>query len=205
MTVNHLKKLEASIEAVLFTMGESVEVDKIAAAIGQDVDTTRKIIHNMMDGYEAENRGIKIIELEDSFQMCTKTEFYETLIKVASQPRKYVLTDALLETLSIVAYKQPVTKLEIEKIRGVNSEHAVSRLIEYGLVMEVGRLDAPGRPMLLGTTEDFLRTFGVKSLDELPVITPEMMEGFKEEAEQEAGYDEDEQIEGQMSFEDMEI
>ncbi len=205
MTVNHLKKLEASIEAVLFTMGESVEVDKIAAAIGQDVDTTRKIIHNMMDGYEAENRGIKIIELEDSFQMCTKTEFYETLIKVASQPRKYVLTDALLETLSIIAYKQPVTKLEIEKIRGVNSEHAVSRLIEYGLVMEVGRLDAPGRPMLLGTTEDFLRTFGVQSLDELPVITPEMMEGFKEEAELEAGYDEDEQIEGQMSFEDIEI
>ncbi|MDD6797550.1 MAG: SMC-Scp complex subunit ScpB [Bacteroides sp.] len=196
-----LEKIEASIEAVLFTMGESVEVDKIAAAIEQDVDTTKRIIHNMMDKYSAADRGIKIIELENSFQMCTKTEYYETLIKVASQPRKYVLTDALLETLSIIAYKQPVTKLEIEKIRGVNSDHSVSRLIEYGLAAEVGRLDAPGRPMLLGTTEEFLRTFGVQSLDELPEISTEMIEGFKEEAELEVGMEQvDDQIDGQMSL-----
>lgn len=196
-----LEKIEASIEAVLFTMGESVEVDKIATAIEQDVDTTKRIIHNMMDKYSAADRGIKIIELENSFQMCTKTEYYETLIKVASQPRKYVLTDALLETLSIIAYKQPVTKLEIEKIRGVNSDHSVSRLIEYGLAAEVGRLDAPGRPMLLGTTEEFLRTFGVQSLDELPEISTEMIEGFKEEAELEVGMEQvDDQIDGQMSL-----
>lgn len=196
-----LEKIEASIEAVLFTMGESVEVDKIATAIEQDVDTTKRIIHNMMDKYSAADRGIKIIELENSFQMCTKTEYYETLIKVASQPRKYVLTDTLLETLSIIAYKQPVTKLEIEKIRGVNSDHSVSRLIEYGLAAEVGRLDAPGRPMLLGTTEEFLRTFGVQSLDELPEISTEMIEGFKEEAELEVGMEQvDDQIDGQMSL-----
>ena len=196
-----LERIEAAIEAVLFTMGESVEVDKIAAAIEQDAETTKRIIHNMMDKYDAADRGIKIIELENSFQMCTKAEYYDTLIKVASQPRKYVLTDALLETLSIIAYKQPVTKLEIEKIRGVNSDHAVSRLVEYGLACEVGRLDAPGRPMLLGTTEDFLRTFGVQSLDELPEISAELMENFKEEAEIEAGMEElDDQIDGQMSL-----
>ncbi|MGN0481464.1 MAG: SMC-Scp complex subunit ScpB [Lachnospiraceae bacterium] len=181
-----INKIEAAIEAVLFTFGSSVEVEKIALAIDMDVETTKKIIHNMMDKYENEDRGIKIIELENSFQMCTKPEFYDNLIKVASQPRRYVLTDALLESLSIVAYKQPVTRLEIEKIRGVSSDHAISKLVEYGLIEEVGRLDAPGRPMLFGTTEEFLRAFGVQSIEELPVISTELMEDFKEQAQQEA-------------------
>lgn len=178
-----IEKMEAVIEAVLFTMGESVAVEKLAAAIEHDTDTTKKIVHNMMDKYQAQNRGIKIIELENAFQMCTKPEYYEYLIKVASQPRKYALTDVLLETLSIIAYKQPITKLEIEKIRGVNCEHAVNKLVEYGLAKEVGRLDAPGRPMLFGTTEEFLRSFGVQSIDELPVISEELIEKFKDEAE----------------------
>lgn len=181
-----INKIEAAIEAVLFTFGSSVEVEKIALAIDMDVETTKKIIHNMMDKYENEDRGIKIIELENSFQMCTKPEFYDNLIKVASQPRRYVLTDALLESLSIVAYKQPVTRLEIEKIRGVSSDHAISKLVEYGLIEEVGRLDAPGRPMLFGTTEEFLRAFGVQSIEELPVISTELIEDFKEQAQQEA-------------------
>lgn len=180
-----LDRIEAVIEAVLFTMGDSVEVEKLAAAIEHDVDTTRKIVHNMMDRYEAANRGIRIIELENAFQLCTKTEYYDELIKVASQPRKYVLTDVLLETLSIIAYKQPITKLEIEKIRGVSCDHAVNKLVEYGLVKELGRLDAPGRPMLFGTTEDFLRSFGVQSIDELPVISEDLVEKFKYEAQME--------------------
>lgn len=180
-----LEKTEAAIEAVLFTMGDSVEVSKLAAAIEHDVDTTKKIVHNMMDKYEAADRGIKIIELEDAFQMCTKQEYYDNLIKVASQPRKYVLTDVLLETLSIIAYKQPVTKMEIEKIRGVSSDHAVNKLVEYGLAKELGRLDAPGRPMLFGTTEEFLRVFGVQSIEELPVISEDLVEQFKDEAEME--------------------
>ena len=180
-----LKQAEAAIEAVLFTMGESVEVSKLAAAIDHDEDTTRKIVHNMMDKYEAEDRGIKIIELENAFQLCTKQEYYENLIKVASQPRKYALSDVLLETLSIIAYKQPITKMEIEKIRGVSSDHAVNKLVEFGLAKELGRLDAPGRPMLFGTTEEFLRNFGIESLDELPVINPEKIEDFKLEAEEE--------------------
>ena len=140
----------------------------------------------MMDKYEAQDRGIRIIELEQAFQMCTKKEIYEYLIRVAKQPRKYVLTDVMLETLSIVAYKQPVTRLEIEKIRGVKSDHAVNRLIEYGLIEEVGRLDAPGHPILFGTTEEFLRRFSVQTLDELPSINQEQIESFKAEAEDEA-------------------
>ena len=180
-----IEKTEAAIEAILFTMGESVEAEKIAVAIEHDVDTKVKIIHNMMDKYENEDRGIKIIELEGSFQLCTKEEYYDNLIRICSQPRRYTLTDAALETLSIIAYKQPVTKIEIEKIRGVNSDRSVNKLVELELVKEVGRLDAPGRPMLFGTTEEFLRTFGVGSIDELPVISEDMVEQYKEEAEYE--------------------
>ena len=180
-----IEKTEAAIEAILFSMGESVEAEKIAVAIEHDVDTTVKIIHNMMDKYENEDRGIKIIELEGSFQLCTKEEYYDNLIRICSQPRRYTLTDAALETLSIIAYKQPVTKIEIEKIRGVNSDRSVNKLVELELVKEVGRLDAPGRPMLFGTTEEFLRTFGVGSIDELPVISEDMVEQYKEEAEYE--------------------
>ena len=180
-----IEKTEAAIEAILFTMGESVEAEKIAVAIEHDVDTTVKIIHNMMDKYENEDRDIKIIELEGNFQLCTKEEYYDNLIRICSQPRRYTLTDAALETLSIIAYKQPVTKIEIEKIRGVNSDRSVNKLVELELVKEVGRLDAPGRPMLFGTTEEFLRTFGVGSIDELPVISDDMVEQYKEEAEYE--------------------
>lgn len=180
-----IDKLEAAVEAILFTMGESVEVEKLAAALEHDTETTVKIIHNLMDRYEKENCGIRIIELEKAYQMCTKKEQYEYLIRIAKQPKKYVLTDIQLETLSIIAYKQPVTKLEIDKIRGVKSDHAVNRLIEYELVYEVGRMDAPGRPILLGTTEEFLRRFGVQSVEELPSINQEKMEDFKEEAEEE--------------------
>ena len=181
-----IEKLQGAIEAILFTMCDSVELEKIAAAIGHDEKTTRKLIHNMMDRYEDEDRGVRIIELDNAFQMCTKKEMYEYLIRVAKQPKRYVLTDVLLETLSIIAYRQPVTKLEIEKIRGVKSDHAVNKLVEYGLVEETGRLDAPGRPILFGTTEEFLRRFSVHSLDELPSLKPEQIEHFKEEAEDEA-------------------
>jgi segregation and condensation protein B len=180
-----IDKMYAAIEAILFTMGESVETSKIAAAIEQDIPTTVKLIHRLMERYDKQDRGIKIIELGDSFQLCTKAETYEYIIRVASQPKKQVLTDVLLETLSIIAYKQPITKQEIEGIRGVSCDHAVNKLVEYGLVDEVGRLDAPGRPILFGTTEAFLRSFGVRNVDELPVISPDKVEVFRKEAENE--------------------
>lgn len=191
------KKMQAVIEAVLFTMGESVELDKLALAVDSDKETVRQVIADMMKQYEKEDRGIKVIELENAFQLCTKKEYYENLIKVAKAPKKQVLSDTLLETLAIIAYKQPITKMEIEKIRGVSSEHAVNRLVEYGLCKELGRLDAPGRPMLFGTTEEFLRVFGVQSIDELPVISEDLVEQFKDEAEMEleAGQREAESIE----------
>lgn len=185
METVEINRLESAIEAILFTMGESVELGKIASAIEHDEETTRKIVHQMMDKYQAEDRGIQIVELEDSFQLCTKKQNYDYLIRIAKQPRRYVLTDVLLETLSIIAYKQPVTKLEVEKIRGVKSDHAVNKLVEYNLACEVGRLDAPGKPILFGTTEEFLRRFSIQSVDDLPVLNPEQVEHFKSEAEEE--------------------
>lgn len=180
-----LSELEAVIEAILFTMGEAVELERIAMATDQDEDTCRRVIHNMMDRYAGQENGIQIIELDGAFQMCTKASMYEYLVKIAHVPKKHVLTDVLLETLSIIAYKQPITKIEIEHIRGVKSDHAVNKLVEYKLVCEVGRLDAPGRPILFATTEEFLRNFGIESLEDLPVVNPEKVEDFKLEAEEE--------------------
>lgn len=176
---------KAVLEAILFTMGESVEVDRLAAVIEEDKKLTKELLLEMKEEYESREGGVTLIELEDSFQMCTKGDMYEYLIKIAKTPRKYVLTDTLLETLSIIAYKQPITKVEIEKIRGVSCDHAVNRLVEFGLIAEVGRMDAPGRPLLFGTTEEFLRSFGVKSLEELPELSAVQIEEFKEQAEQE--------------------
>ena len=180
-----IKKAEAAIEAILFALGEAVELSRIADAIGQDKETTRKLIQHLMDSYRQEERGIQIIELEQSYQMCTNKEYYDNLIQIAMHPQKPALTEVMLETLSIIAYKQPVTKAEIEKIRGVKCDQAVNKLVEYDLVKELGRLDAPGRPILFGTTEEFLRTFGVQGLDELPVPDPVQMADFKAEAEEE--------------------
>ena len=179
---------EAIVEAVLFTMGSSVEIRQLAAAIDQDEETARQVVQRLKERYDRENRGMQITWLEDSVQMCTKARFYENLIRVASAPKKQVLTDVVLETLSIIAYKQPVTKMEIEKIRGVKSDHAVNRLVEYNLVYEAGRLDAPGRPALFATTEEFLRRFGIGSTEDLPEPEPEQIEEFKQEAEDELQY-----------------
>jgi len=184
-TPMEIQELEAQIEAILFTMGEAVEAERIAMALDHDVDTVRRVARNMMDRYRSADRGIQIIELNDSYQMSTKQTMYESIIKIAHVPKKHVLTEVLLETLSIVAYKQPITRQEIEAIRGVSCDHAVNKLVEYGLIAEVGRLDAPGRPILFGTTEDFLRSFGLASLDELPIVKPEKVEDFKLEAEEE--------------------
>lgn len=179
------KKAEAIIEAVLFAMGDSVEMSKLVHVLEMEPQQIRNIIDEMNHKYKKEDRGISIIELEDSYQLCTKPELYEYLIKVAKAPRKYVMSDTLLETLSIVAYKQPVTRLEVEKIRGVSCDHAINRLLEFNLIQELGRLDAPGRPLLFGTTEEFLRTFDVKSLGDLPTLNQEQVEDFKHQAEEE--------------------
>ena len=182
------KQLEKHL-AVLFTMGKSVELRQLAIATGQSEEETRQAVERLKVRYDKEERGMEIIELEDSYQMCTRTGFYENLIRVAATPKKQILTDVVLETLSIIAYKQPITKLEIEKIRGVKSDHAVNKLIEYNLVYEVGRLDVPGRPALFATTEEFLRRFGVGSTKELPEPAPGRIDEFRMEAEEELKFE----------------
>ena len=173
------------VEAVLFTMGKSVELRQLAIATGQSEEETRQAVERLKVRYDKEERGMEIIELEDSYQMCTRTGFYENLIRVAASPKKQVLSEVVLETLSIIAYKQPVTKMEIEKIRGVKSDHAVNRLVEYNLVQEVGRLDAPGHPALFATTEEFLRRFGIGSTENLPDMDPVREEEIRVEVEEE--------------------
>lgn len=179
-------KAKAVLEAILFTLGDSVEIARLAEVIELSKKETKELLQELKQTYHTQDRGIELIELEDAVQLCTKNEMYEYLVKIAKTPRKHVLTDTMLETLSIIAYKQPVTKLDIERIRGVSCDFAVNRLLEYDLVQELGRLDAPGRPMLFGTTEQFLRSFGVKSLSDLPELNPVQVEEFREQAEAEA-------------------
>ncbi len=178
-------RAEAVIEAILFTMGESVEISKLAEVIEEDVKKTKRILESMSEKYEREDRGISLTYFDNAVQLCTKAQMYEYLIKIAKSPRKMTLTDTVLETLSIIAYKQPVTRVEVERVRGVNCDHAINKLLEYDLITELGRLDAPGRPLLFGTTEQFLRCFGVKSLEELPELNPVQIEEFKQQAEAE--------------------
>lgn len=179
------RRAEAVLEAVLFTMGESVEISRLADVIEEDVKTTKDILQGMQERYEKEDRGIGLTQFDTAVQLCTKPDMYEYLIKIAKTPRKMVLTDTVLETLSIIAYKQPITRVEVERIRGVSCDHAINKLLEYDLITELGRLDAPGRPLLFGTTEQFLRCFGVGSIEELPELTPVQVEEFKQQAEAE--------------------
>ena len=161
---------EAAIEALLFTMGEAISAEAIGAVIGHDKATVIRLVHHLMDRYQNEKRGIRIIELDGSFQMCTSPEMYDYVIKLTHQPKKQVLTDVMLETLAIVAYKQPVTKGEIEAVRGIRCDRVLDGLEKKKLVAEIGRSDAVGRPILYGTTDEFLRQFGFESLKELPAI-----------------------------------
>ena len=150
-TIKPVDNPKAVIGAVLFSVGNSVEYKKLAGVLGRDVDETKALVAELKQEYDGnEDCGFTIIELEESVQMCSKASMYEHLIKIAKVPKSYSLTDSMLETLSIIAYKQPVTKIEIEKIRGVNCDHAVNKLIDFGLVTELGRLQAPGRPLLFG-------------------------------------------------------
>ena len=179
------EKIKGIIEAVLFTMGESVTLERLAVALELDQETLREILLEMKEDYNKEERGICLIELDDAWQICTKIETYDYVRKLVSQPKKRSLTDVMLEPLSIIAYKQPVTKQEIEAIRGVKSDFAVNKLVEYKLVKELGRLETIGRPIVFGTTEEFLRCFGVSSIEELPDIDEVTRQGFMEEAREE--------------------
>jgi len=175
---------EAALEAVLFALGEAVPLAKLAAAAGVDAKTARALLKNLSDKYAEENRGIRVIEADGAFQMCTDARFIPNIEGVLRIPPKRALTQALLETLAIVAYRQPVTKAQIEEIRGVNADHAVNKLMEYGLIDEAGRQDAPGRPILFATTGEFLKHYGYAKLADLPPLSGDA-ENLRAEAEKE--------------------
>lgn len=180
-----LNKRMAAIETILFAMGESVETATLADALGIPEEEVREAVQALEERYGLGDSGLCINRFEDSVQLSSRPEYYEYLIKIAKAPKRQVLTDTLMETLSIIAFKQPVTRAEVENIRGVNSDFAISKLVGFDLVREVGRKDAPGRPLLFGTTEQFLRSFGISSLTDLPDLETERMEEFREEAEKE--------------------
>ncbi len=180
-------KAKAIIEAILFTMGESVEISRLAEIIEMDNKDAQALLEEMQEEYRQRDGGIQLLMLDKSVQLCTRKELYEYIIRIAKAPRKITLSESALETLAIVAYKQPITRVEIEKIRGVSCQHSIDRLIEYDFIQELGRLDAPGRPILFGTTEQFLRSFGLESLAQMPELDLDKLEEFKEQAEREAG------------------
>lgn len=183
-----LTNTEAAIEAILFALGVSVEIRQLCAALEMNESEVIQNFDSLKEKYDNDNRGIQIIKLGDCVQMCTRTEYYDKLIRVCKTPKKQVLTDAILETLSIIAYKQPITKSEIEHIRGVSSDYIVNKLVEFGLVYEAGKLDAPGRPAQFATTEEFLRRFGIDSKESLPRLDSDLEAEIVHEVEEETGW-----------------
>lgn len=179
------------VEAILFAAGDSVPVSQLCEALELSPIEMEACLVEMEQDYARDDRGICLIRLEDSCQLATKTDAYEYIRRIVSQPRKRSMTDVLMETLSIIAYKQPVTKQEVEAIRGVRSDFAINKLIEYQLVQELGRLDTVGHPIVFGTTQEFLRAFGVDSIDALPDIDEVTRQTFFDEAESELSDDEE--------------
>lgn len=161
-------KEQSIIEAMLFAAGREVTVKEITNVLELGAEDIDKIILNMKAEYEARNSGIEIIKVNDSYQLCTRKEFYEYIYPLFDNRAKPNISNAALETLSIIAYNPNVTRAEIESIRGVNADGTVYKLLEFDLIEEAGKLDAPGRPTMYKVTNKFMKMFGISSLDELP-------------------------------------
>ena len=167
MEINQIKSI---IEAILFSAGRVVETKELMAVLeltNEDVDA---IIESMKSEFEEQKRGIEIIKVKNGYQMCTKKEYYDFIYPIFDNRAKPSLSQAAMETLSIIAYNPKITRAEIEQIRGVNSDGTIYKLLEYNLIEEVGRLDVPGRPAIYSTTNEFLKMFGISNLDELPEL-----------------------------------
>ncbi len=169
------KEVESAIEAILFAVGDPVPLERLAVLVGIESETVEGILTHLADLYSYERRGMRIIQLEDKYQMVSSPEHAECVRHALETRKAPPLSPAALEVLSIIAYRQPVTRTFVEQIRGVDSTYTVSSLVEKGLIAECGRLDVPGRPMLFKTTDVFLRAFGLTTLDELPDL-PEFAE-----------------------------
>ena len=163
----HSSDREKMLEAMLFASPESVPLASLAEALGCDIPLTRNLLTRMAEAYANNQSGIQLQEINDSYRLCTNPIYYAGIERLLKLKPRRALSQTLLETLAIIAYKQPVTKSIIEDIRGVNADHAVNKLMEYGLITEKGRLDAPGRPILFGTSDEFLLYYGLKSVQEL--------------------------------------
>lgn len=162
--------IQYAIEGILFAAGEPVKAAKLAAVLDTDLETVKEAVRLLKYNYDTELRGIMIIELDDGYQLCSRPEYYAYIQEILGEQRRQALSNAAMEALAIVAYKQPITRGQVEFIRGVNSDGAMNRLIERDLIEETGRLDAPGRPILYSTTQNFLRCFGLKSPKDLPEV-----------------------------------
>lgn len=165
-----IENLKATIEAILFACGREVTVNELVSGLEVNKEDIISIVEDMKLEYEKQNRGIQIIKLNDSYQMCTKKEYYEFIYPILDKRSKPNLSNAALETLSIIAYNPGVTRAEIESIRGVNSDATIYKLLEYNLIEDAGKLDAPGRPTTYKTTLNFLKMFGYSNLEELPEL-----------------------------------
>ena len=166
--------LQAAIEGILFATGDAVPIERLSEATGTPIPELQQARADMERRYDTDiTRGIRLMRLEQSYQLCTKSEYYDCIRLLREKKSRLSISNAGMEVLSIVAYNQPVTRGTVEFIRGVNSDGAMNRLVDMGLIDEVGRLDAPGRPVLYATTEEFLRCFSLHSLDELPEVDVE--------------------------------
>lgn len=166
----NLKKLVSSFEAVLFSGGEPITLDRLSQVFDLSIEEVAEVISLLEEKYNNENSGIKLVTLENAYQLTTKAEHAEYIKKAFDIKRKTPLSQAGFEVLAVVAYNQPVTKAFIEQVRGVDCSGPIYTLIEKGLVEERGRLDLPGKPLLYGTTKNFLRCFSLKDLSELPPL-----------------------------------
>lgn len=165
-----IEKIKAVIEAILFAAGRQVNEKELMISLEIPKDDLENIIVSMQEDYKKQNRGIEIIKVEDSYQLCTKKELYEYIYPILDRRSKPNLSNASLETLSIIAYNPKITRAEIESIRGVSSDACIYKLLEYGLIQETGKADLPGKPMTYTTTNEFLKMFGYSSLNDLPEL-----------------------------------
>lgn len=165
-----ISQKKAIIEAILFSAGRPVKKSDLILALEISQEDLENLVENMQEEYKQENRGIEIIKMEDSYQLCSKKELYSYIYPVLDKRNKPSLSNAALETLAIVAYNPQITRAEIEAIRGVSADACVYKLLEYGLIEEAGKIDLPGKPMSYKTTPEFLRMFGYSSLEELPEL-----------------------------------
>ena len=161
-------KVKGIIEAILFAAGREVKINELMSALELSSEEVISSVESLKLDYEKENRGLSIINLNDCYQLCTKKEYYDYIYPIFDKRSKPNLSNAALETLSIIAYNPRITRAEIESIRGVNSDGTIYKLLDYNLIEEAGKMDAPGRPMTYKTTGEFLRMFGISSLEELP-------------------------------------